>query len=248
METNILIQTEKMLGDSDSLTVILIFLGIVAFIALIFILVFVIFLIRRLNIIAQKVDYLVEDITYKVEALTPTVDIINKFSNYAITADVITNKSVKEFYKLLKNNQTSLLKLFQNILSQFNKVWESKKTDKSKKASKQEFDDGETIILNQEFPSKNKSKKPNSNDSSKTKKTSKQEFDHGEAIIIDLDPKKDNMNKDMSFDQEKNIKTKKSKKASINKKDDKETILEKPENKNIKNNMDNIENKNDDYS
>jgi len=126
MKTNILFNsidaTNKTLQatNSETLIIILSFLGIVAFIALIFILIFVIFLIRRLNIIAQKVDYLVEDITYKVEALTPTVDIINKVSNYAISADVITNRSIANFYKILKNNQTSLLKLFQSILSQFN--------------------------------------------------------------------------------------------------------------------------------
>ena len=157
MKTNILFNsidaTNKTLQatNSETLIIILSFLGIVAFIALIFILIFVIFLIRRLNIIAQKVDYLVEDITYKVEALTPTVDIINKVSNYAISADVITNRSIANFYKILKNNQTSLLKLFQSILSQFNNFWEAKKTDKNKNKAEKEFEDGETIVVDPDF-------------------------------------------------------------------------------------------------
>ncbi len=92
---------------------------------------YIVMLLRKVNIIAQKVDYLVEDITYKAEALTPTVDIVNKVSNYAIAIDATANKSAIEFLKVIRNNRSSLIKLMQNILSSFNTIWE-KQNSKSK--------------------------------------------------------------------------------------------------------------------
>ncbi len=137
-------------SNKDALIIILSFLGVIALIALIVIFIVVILFVRRMNIIAQKVDYLVEDITYKVEALTPTVDLINKVSNYAITADVIANKSVLNIYKMLKNNQTSLIKLFQSILSQFNSIWDKKQTAKNNKKSQDKEFEEEIIIIKED--------------------------------------------------------------------------------------------------
>ncbi len=94
--------------------------------------VYLLIILRKANIIAQKVDYLVEDLTYKVEALTPTVDVINKVSNYALALDATLNKSTLQFFKILKNNQSSLIKLFHNVLSSFNTIWENRTSKKSK--------------------------------------------------------------------------------------------------------------------
>ena len=120
---------------------------VVFILALIIISIYIIFLLRKTNIIAQKIDYLIEDITYKAEALTPTVDVVNKFSNYAIAADATANKSAIDFLKILRNNQSSILKLTQNILSSFNSIWDKQTSkDASKKMEDSIIVDDEPIF------------------------------------------------------------------------------------------------------
>ncbi len=152
---------------------------------------YIVMLLRKANIIAQKVDYLVEDLTYKAEALTPTVDIVNKVSNYAIAIDATANKSAIEFLKIIRNNRSSLIKLMQNILSSFNTIWE-KQSSKSKSKAK-DFEEESFEVKDDEKPKSeskakaSKTKKSTKVDDSKsTNKSTKDKMTTKETVAFDI--------------------------------------------------------------
>ncbi len=124
-----------------SLLIFLVLLLIIAF-------VYIIFILRKANIIVQKVDYLVEDVSYKMEALTPTVELVNKVSNYGLAADAIANKSLKNFIKVFLNNKSSFLVLFQKFTDILSKTWDRT----TQQASKGEgVEDNEPIIVDDDL-------------------------------------------------------------------------------------------------
>ncbi len=127
---------------------------------------YTVILLRKANIIAQKVDYLIEDITYKAEALTPTIDIINKVSNYAIAVDATANRSAVEFLKMIRNNRSSIIKLMQNILSSFNTIWEKQHT----KSKEKDFEE-ESFEVNEDGPKKETKSTSSSTKAKKDPKT-----------------------------------------------------------------------------
>lgn len=99
----------------DSLLMALIIVGIVALSILSLVFIYLFALTRRTHIVMKKFDYIVEDMTYKMESLNVTVDAINKVSNYVLTFDSFTKKSVSSLIKLISQNRNFIYSFFNKM-------------------------------------------------------------------------------------------------------------------------------------
>ncbi|NOQ50567.1 MAG: hypothetical protein GQ557_02780 [Mycoplasmataceae bacterium] len=113
---------------------ILTILGSILLFVLIIAVLYVVALLRRTNIVVKKIDYLVEDITYKSESLNVAVESINKFSNYFLSFDTVSKKSMESAIKLLTENRayiyTFIDRLKESVVSQKSTKSSTKKPTK----------------------------------------------------------------------------------------------------------------------